>query len=340
MPRYAGNDQRLRFYNAVLEQLHSTQGIAGAALASKFPPNVGGNQEIEIQGRSTPPQGYAHDLGGDAISPGYFEMLQIPLLLGRAFDLRDRSDAEPVAIVNQALVREYFPQADPLGQRIRIGGGDMPWLTVVGVVGNLKHSELMNEMKWVETPILYRPLTQEPRASIQIAARAAGGGTASAGRAIQQAIAAADSGVPVNDPEDLTSRVAAVLAYPRFRASVLSLFAIGALLLAAVGLHGVISQLVTQRTPEFGVRRAVGAQTRDLLWLVARQGGAPVLAGLTCGVLFGLAFERVLAGLLYGVRPGDPSLLMGVLPMATGTLLATAALAIVRRRGARRASIR
>jgi len=185
----------------------------------------------------------------------------------------------------------------------------MPWMTIAGVVGNLKHTELMNEMQWVETPILYRPLAQEPRRPVRIVVRAAGTEQAAA---LQQAISAFDPELPQGELETVASRISARLAYPRFRASVLSLFAISALLLSAVGLHGVVSQLVSRRRAEFGLRRAVGAQTAHLLTLVARQGGIPVLAGLVLGLSGTLGFSRLLASLLYGTRPADPLVLATV----------------------------
>jgi len=314
-PRYSTNSERVQLYDRLLERL------PGTALTSRVPPEAGSGQVLEIDGRRTEPGSTMHDAGADAVSPAFFDLLHIPVRRDRAFDARDREAAPPVAIVNEALVREYFPEGDPLGRQIRMAGADMPWLTIVGVVGNLKHTELMNEMAWVETPIFYRPLAQAPpSASIQIVAR----GTLR--REIQKEIAAVDDpSIPVAELEALQARLARILAYPRFRATVLGFFAVGALLLAAVGLHGVLSQLVSQRVPEFGLRRAVGAQTRDLLWLVARQGGVPVLAGLALGVASTFAFSRVLSTLLYGIQPADPHTLAAVSLL----LLAAASLAIL-----------
>jgi putative ABC transport system permease protein len=312
--RYPNDSQRLRAYDQLLDRLP-----AGAVLASKIPPDAGGNQILEVQGRPVTPGSEAHDVGADAVSPGFFDVLKIPLRRGRPFDGRDREKSQPVAIVNDALAREYFPHTGPLGQQIRIPGGGMPWMTIVGVVGNLKHTQLMNEMSWVETPIFYRPLAQEPRSSMQVAVR---GGDS---REIESAIEAVGPAIPVNEVETLTARLSKTLAYPRFRATVLGFFALGALLLSAVGLHGVLSQLVAQRTPEFGVRRAVGAQTRDLILLVAKQGGVPVLAGLAAGILATIAFSRVLTGLLYGIQAVDPRVIAAV----SATLLTAAGVAIV-----------
>jgi putative ABC transport system permease protein len=322
--RYSTESQRLLAYDRLLERLESLPGVTGVALASKVPPEAGGNQALEIQGGPVVKGNEMHDTGADAVSPGFFDVLNIALLRGRAFNAQDRDHSPPVAIINDALVREYFPHENPLGQQIRLSGGTMPWLTIVGVSGNLKHTQLMNEMSWVETPILYRPLAQEPRPAIQVAVRASGDVGLMAGQ-IQKQIAAVDSAIPMNDVEMLSARLAKTLAYPRFRAVVLAFFAVGALLLSAVGLHGVLAQLVAQRMPEFGVRRAVGAQEHDLLLLIVRQGGGPVLIGLAVGLSLAVAFGRVISRLLYGVQTADA----GVLAAAALTLVMVAGLAIV-----------
>jgi len=319
--RYATNPRRMRAYDQLLDRIEHLPGAARVALASKAPPESGGNQTLEVQGRPVEAAAMLHDTGADAITPGFFDALGIPLVRGRAFDDRDRETTLPVAIVNEALARAYFPGADPIGRQIRIPG-PMPWLTIVGVVGNLKHTELMNEMSWVESPVFYRPLAQEPRPFVQVIVRAAAG-AAPLGPQVQRQIAAVDPAIPIADAYPIAERLTKILAFPRFRATVLGFFALAALLLSAVGLHGVLSQLVAQRTPEFGVRRAVGAQTAHLLWLVARQGAVPVVAGLAGGIGTTLALHRVLTGLLYGIQPADTP----TLAIVSVTLLAVAALA-------------
>jgi putative ABC transport system permease protein len=323
--RYPGDAQRRRAFDELLDRLQGLPNAAGVALASRVPPEAGGNLTLEIQGRPIATGREIHDVGADVVTPGFFDLLNVPLLRGRAFRPQDGENSLPVAIVNQALAEEYFPGVDPMGQQIRLPGGAMPWLTVVGVVGNLKHTELMNEMAWVETPIFYRPLAQEPRPSVEIVMRARGD-LGSIVPEAQRAVAGFDPSIPFGDAEPLRSRVGRVLAYPRFRAAVFAFFAVGALLLSAVGLYGVLSQLVAQRIPEFGLRRAVGAQTRDLLLLVARQGGIPVLAGLAAGIWLTTGISRLLASLLYGIRPADPE----AFAVAALILLAVACIAIVR----------
>ncbi|MBI2687296.1 MAG: ABC transporter permease [Acidobacteria bacterium] len=280
--------------------------IPGAALASKLPPNVGGNQTLERQDKPVVKGAEIHDTGGDAVSPEFFNLLRIPLRAGRVFTDADTAASRQVAVINESLAAKYFPDGDPIGRRIRIGGGNMQWLTIVGIVGNTKHTEFMNETRWVETPILYRPMSQEPRPAMQLAVRGY------SAQHIQAEIAAADSAIPIGEIEPLTVQLGQKLAYPRFRAVILGFFALSALLLSAVGLYGVVSQLVARRIPEFGVRKAIGAQTGHLLWLVFRQGGAPVVLGLAAGAAFVLASNRLLANLLYGMTPSDPEALTAV----------------------------
>jgi putative ABC transport system permease protein len=319
--RYSTDAQRMQFYDRLLEGLENLPDVSGVTLASKVPSEAGGNQTLEIRGRPIDAGSAIHDVGADAVSPAFFDVLNIPVRRGRAFHSQDREHSQPVVLVNEDLAKKYFPHQDPLGQQIRIPGGQMPWLTIIGVVGNLKHTELMNEMTWVETPILYRPLAQEPRRAIQIAIRA----SPEVAKLMQRQIAAVDPSIPVDDAEALSSRLSKKLAYPRFRATVLAFFALSALILSAVGLHGVLSQLVAQRIPEFGVRKAIGAQTHDLLFLIARQGGLPVLSGLAAGICCTLAFSRVLANLLYGIQPADPA----ALAIVSVALLVVAGLGIM-----------
>ncbi len=311
--RYADTKARQRLYDQLLDRL------PGAALASRVPPDWGGTQTLQVAQHPVPEGTAPHDVGAETVSPGYFGLLRIPLRSGRMFDARDRETAQAVAIVNEALVKEYFPDSNPLGAQVRINGARGPWLTIVGVVGNQKHGELMNEMSWVETPGIYRPVAQDPRATLSVVTRGAGP------QEMRAQIAALDPGIPVGRVESLQTRLSLLLAYPRFRATVLGAFALGALLLAAVGLNGVLSQLVAQRIPEFGVRRAVGAQTANLLWLVARQGGLPVIAGLLIGIGCTLAFSRILATLLYGIQPSDPETMV----LVSLLLLLVAAFAMV-----------
>lgn len=327
LSRYRDAARRNQFYDALIDRLGRIPGIAGVAVTTRVPPYLsdGGTEALEVQGKAVEREFLRHDVGVNAASAGFFNVLGISVVEGRGFRSSDASDSQPVAIVNQALAREYFPNEDPIGGRVRAvrpAIEEMPWLTIVGVVGDVKHPELMNEMSWVATPALYRPLAQMAPQRIEIAMRAVA--SPALEREVQQQISALDAAVPVNAVHPVDTEISDVLAYPRFRAVVLSFFALAALLLSAVGLYGVLSQLVAQRRGEFGLRKAIGAQERDLLLLVARQGGVPIVIGMLGGLLSTLIFSRVLASLLYGIRPVDPYVLAAI----CGVFLAIGALAI------------
>ncbi len=325
--RYKDPASRVRFYDALLDRLNSIPGMS-AALTSKVPPYYvdAGNEALEIQGHPVPPSLERHDIGVNTASPNFFQVVDIPVRQGRSFEVTDGNGSPPVAIVNQELVRKYFPGTDPLGKQVQISRSpdqQMPWMTIVGVVGNLKHQELMNEMTWAETPILYRPLSQAPPQAVQIAMRVSPAAQ-SQEHEIQRQISTLDESVPIHPVEAVSVEISKDLAYPRFRAVVLGFFSLSALVLSAVGLHGVLSRLVVQRTGEFGLRKAVGAQQRDLLFLVARQGGVPVCIGMIGGLACTFLFSRILTSLLYGIRPADPNVLI----MTSAVLLCVAIIAI------------
>jgi predicted permease len=329
MKRYSNRELRNRFYSELLERIDRIPGVQSSALGSSppFDPHSNiGTEQIEIRGQPSPAGPPVVDVENGYASPASFDVQRTPLLRGRLFDARDRDGAPLVAIVNQKLADEYLPGLDPIGHQVRYATGEnrSPWMTIVGVVGTWKH--MVNDAVWRDTPMVFQSMFQLREGdgtNFGITVRAASDLT-SLGREIQKQVAALDSSAEVKEPELLADRLSKALLYPRFRAELLVCFGLGALLLAAVGLHGVLSQLVSQRIPEFGVRRAVGAQTFDLLLLVARQGGIPVLAGLAVGLASALALSRLLASMLYGIQPADPRLLTAV----SIALLVVAALAI------------
>ena len=324
--RYSDRSRRAQFFSELQRKLAALPGVENAALASSLPPIGGGFEAIEVEGH--PPVNTAtevHDVSEREISSDYFRVLKMPLRSGRVFDPRDRIDSRPVAIVNEGLARRYFPHRDPIGSRIRIFDPRQtkPWLTIVGVVGDEKHAIVYQEMNWIEPLFLFRPVAQEPPVALSLAVRTAGD-QPSVGAAIQREITTLDSDVPANAPSRLSDDISKLIAYPRFRAVLFAAFAGFALLLAAIGLHGILEQFVLQRTQEIGVRMALGAHSRDILRFVAKQGGIPVLGGLVLGVSAAIALSRYIASLLYGVHATDPLTFAAVI----STLLLTAAVAV------------
>ncbi len=276
---YTRDDEKIRFYRDVLQRLADVPGVGAAALTSKLPPYGGGNQEIEVEGQ--PNDGsHLHNAGGRTISSAYFHVMKVPLLQGRLFTDHDGPDSQPVAIVNDVVARTYFPGKNPLGHRVRLNDGTetTPWLTVVGVVGNERHTSLLHEMAWEASPEIMRPIAQEPRPEVSVLVRERDS-QPNVAAAIRRSLESLDPSVPVAEMETVRLLITKPLAYPRFRAGLLGAFAFCALMLAAVGLNGVLAQSVAQRTQEFGVRMAVGARSLDIAKLVAVESGVPVLSG-------------------------------------------------------------
>jgi predicted permease len=329
LPRwaYSTSNQRARFYRAALDRTTLLPDVVSAAFASSLPPDGrGGGNALAVDGRPEPsPTTAAYDVGQVSISPGYFGVMGVPLELGRAFEDADREKSPAVAIVNEALARKYFPQVNPIGQRIKVGrpGTERPSLTIVGVVADEKGQNFFHQMSWEEAPAVFRPLNQDPPSHVSMVFRTPTDNTASAAM-IQKQIAALDNNVPTGDVQTMNERLSRMLSYPRLRAIVLATFAGLALVLAAIGLYAVLSQLIAQRTQEFGVRMALGAQGSDLLRLVIREGMVLTFAGLAAGLMIAASLTGLLSSLLYGVKPTDPLTLAEVsLVLLLVTLLAT-----------------
>ncbi|HZS53292.1 MAG TPA: ABC transporter permease [Bryobacteraceae bacterium] len=301
---YDKETRRVAFYESLQQQLSDLPGITNAAIASTLPPYGLGLGTVDIAGKPVSDNAKVHDVGDVAVSPKYFRLFDVPVRLGRVFNEHDRLRSDHVAVINEAFAREYFSNRAPIGQKIRIGA-EHEWVTVVGVVGNEKRPTVYEEMKWIVQPAVYRPITQHPPDYFSIAVRSLRAQTA-IGRQMEQAIASVDGQAALDDVESMQARLAPYLKYPRFRAIVLGAFSCLAVLLAAVGLYGVLAQFVAQRTAEIGIRMALGAKTSDIGALIARASGSPFLAGLLVGLLASLALTRYLSSLLYGITPTDP----------------------------------
>jgi putative ABC transport system permease protein len=234
----------------------------------------------------------------------YFKVMGIPLRAGRDFGPQDFDEKAPlVGIANEALVREYFQNEDPLGKRVRwVRNPQIEWITIVGVVGDVKHFGL----DLPEQPGLYSPYTQIApwKRWMSFAARTQSDPGAMA-QAIKEQIWKVDSQLPVTKVETMSEVAAESFAARRFNMSLLTLFAGLALILAAIGIYGVMSYAVTQRTQEIGIRMALGARTADVLKLIIRNGLILVLIGVAVGLAGAFALTRLMVTLLFGVTPTD-----------------------------------
>ncbi|HLH01306.1 MAG TPA: ABC transporter permease [Bryobacteraceae bacterium] len=326
---YVTETGRAHFYNLLLERLRSSP-FPSAALASNLPMYTGGMDAIDIEGEPSTHTHLTRDTGFEQVSAGYFAVMKTQLLNGRDFNMHDQAGSEPVAIVNRALAQEYFHGQNALGRRLRLGGATSArWLTIIGVVENEKHSELMHEMSWVATPAVYESVLQHPPENVYLLSRTA---PPDSGRKLQQLLSGTDPNLAVFEPQSLASDLTLQLQFPRFRAILFGTFALASVLLAAIGIHGVLAQFVAQRRTEFGVRIAVGAQQRDLVLLIARRGGIPVLAGLVLGTTSAFAILRLLSTVLYAVGADRFAIIAGVI--LTIAMIAAGAMFIPARRAA------
>jgi putative ABC transport system permease protein len=309
-------DQRVGYYDAAIERVAGLPGVVSAAFASSLPLENGRWRAsvITVEGQPEASATAAvRDAAQCSITSNYFQVMGVPLLSGRLFDSRDRAGTQPVAVVNQALARKYFPNVSPIGKQIKIGdpGTERPWLTVVGVVADEKDRDFFHEMAWEDIPLVFRPVAQDAPLTGSLVLRAFTAGKTLVAE-VRKEVADLDPSVPVGEGEWMNDRLSKLFAYPRFRAALLGAFAGLALLLAAVGLFGVLSQLTTQRMQEFGVRMAVGAQKRDLFALVLREGLALTAIGIGTGIVLAWWLTRLLEGLLYEVKATDPLIMGGV----------------------------
>jgi ABC-type antimicrobial peptide transport system permease subunit len=241
------------------------------------------------------------------------------------FDTQDRKDTQQVAIVNMALANRYFPHINPIGRAIKLSRGDdpsQPWLTIIGVVADIKTTTVFQEMGYIEQPTVYRPLSQTAPESLALMVVAEGSPMGLAG-GIEEQLASLDRELVLAGVATMNDRQSAILSQPRFRTVLFSSFALLALVLAAIGLYGVVAQMAAQRRRQFAIRIALGATRRQVLSSVYRE--ALVLAGI--GIVLGLIGSaigvRVLAGLLYDTRPENASIFV----LCSVVLLLTALLA-------------
>jgi putative ABC transport system permease protein len=254
------------------------------------------------------------------VLPTYFATMGIPIRRGRGITSDDRDGSAPVVVVSERLARQAWPGQDPLGRRLKFGHADAPgpWHTVVGVVGDVRYRELT-----FPRPVVYTSWAQQlgmPPLTIAVVRGRAGQPLALAD--VRRAVSEVEPTALVIEVAGMRQRLMASLARPRFNASVLVAVSIVALVLAAVGIYGVIAGIVRQRTHEIGVRLALGAQANDVRWMVLRHGLVLGGIGVAAGIAISALATRLLGAVLYGVGPTDPL----TIAIASGTLLAVAAL--------------
>ena len=321
--QYADSAKQIAFYRAVLDQLSALPGVTQSAAAVPVPfDGQGGSASFSIEGRPSPP-GDPGPHGDIAfVSPGYFAALKIPVKSGRVFTDQDRANTTSVALIDETLAREYWPSQNPVGQHIRNGGGKTPWSTIVGVVGHTKNSDLAGDT--VKGKYYFAMLQQSfPFPFTTFVARTEAD-PLRLSAALREAVGAVDPTLAVSRISLLSDMVSASLASKRFVVTLLGIFAGLALLMAVIGLYGVISYSVTQRTQEIGIRMALGAQPAGVLSLVIGQGMQLAGIGAAIGLAASLAFSRLLKNQLFQVSAFDPlTFLVMALVLIAAALLAT-----------------
>ena len=310
--RYPSHARRTAFYDQVLERVAQLPGVVAAGYTTSVPLAwKGATTGFVIEGRAPEP-GVAYDVNHRQVSADYLRAIGIPLLQGRYFGESDQSNAQPVVVVNRTMARQFWPGEDAIGKRIRTddpGAGPVPWMTVVGVVGDVRQMGLDAPVR-PEMYVPYRQFDSQPWfAPRDLVVRAADDPTALVA-SIAGAVHAVDPALPVSHIKLLNDLLDDDVAARRIGTVVLVAFAAFAVLLAVVGIYGVISFFVVQHVPEIGVRLALGAQTRDILTLVAGRGITLTLVGLGIGAVAAVAATRLVSSLLYGFTGFDPTALV------------------------------
>jgi len=312
---YATPEDRTRFWNRLLENARAIPGVTATGLTSNIPlsGNVGSGSYSIVGYTPGPgeaaPHGRQEVVGGD-----YFQAMQIPLREGRVFDQRDGPDAPPVVVVDDFLVKRYFQGRSPLGRQIRRGGPNSPAITIVGVVGTINAIDLAQP---VDKERLYYPITQQSSATMAVVLKT-GGEPATVVAPLRQAVHEIDPEQPIATVRTMEEWMARSMVTRRAPMLLFATFGGVALLLAAIGTYGVLGFGVSQRTREFGIRRALGAGRPAILSLVLGQGLRRVAFGIAVGLAGALALSQLLRSQLYGVLPRDPA----VMAASTALLLA------------------
>ncbi|HKX32999.1 MAG TPA: ABC transporter permease, partial [Blastocatellia bacterium] len=311
MTRYREPAQMTAFFQEAERGIQALPGVRGVSLVQSLPLSGWGfGMPFTIEGQPAPDPAARSAAHFQMVSPTYFSVMKIPLLKGRSFTEQDRSGGAAVAIINQTMANRFFNNQDPLGKRLLIEalvpgrnelGAAVPW-EIVGIIGNVKESSLEAE----GASEIYVPFSQSPQPNSALVVRTTGEPTQLTG-AVQQAIGAVDKDQPVTEIKSMEQVLAQSLAGRRFSTQLLIAFAAIAMVLAAVGIYGVISYSVAQRTHEIGIRMALGAGSGEVFKLILKQALKLASIGVVIGLIGAFALTRLISGLLFGISAADPA---------------------------------
>jgi putative ABC transport system permease protein len=323
--KYATNPPVVATTDRIIERLAALPGVTAVATAGQIP--LGGNGDcsgFHVEGRPVSPADLCVERY--SVTPAYFSVMRIPLKRGRLFTNLDRSGGEPVMLISEATARAAWPNGEPIGRHVRIGDGTRgPWRTIVGIVGDVRHQS----MAAPPTPQMYFPQAQYTDSYLTVVMRSDADLAILAGEA-RRAIWSVANDVPVYEVATLNELVARSVGPRRFVMLLLEAFGAIALLMTAVGLYGVISYSVAERTREIGIRAALGATRTDIARLIAGSGALTVAAGLIAGVLGASATTRLLAESLYGVSATDPQTFIAAISVLLAVTVAAHGVPLVR----------
>ena len=319
---YAKPEQQRAFFHELVSRVEHLPSVEAAGAISNLPlSGPGSSGTATVDSRAVPPDQASPETDLRAVTPGYFQAMGISLISGRYFDERDTDSAPPVGIIDETMASTYWPNEDPVGQRIKLGGmgSKPPWMTIVGVVRHV-HYRTLEARSRVQ---LYWPEAQRPTGFMSLAIRTSTADPRSLAPGVERLVLGIDPQQPVDHVLTMEEVMADSLARRRLTLTLLGIFAGGAMLLAALGIYGVTAYMVTQRQQEIGLRMALGASRTAVLGLVIRQGMSLLAAGLAAGLVLSFALMWVLSSLLFAVRPYDPvSLAAAAAALALVALLA------------------
>ncbi len=318
--RYPDEAQQVRTFDGIMEKIAAIRGIEATGGANPLP--LGGNdgsRSFMVSGAAPLPLGNHPGAGYLVVKPDYFQAMRIPVLRGRVFNNGDTKESPLVIAINDSFARKHFAERNPIGQEVMVdrGEGKVSACQVIGVVSDSRHESLASPAE----PEMYVPLAQDPTRTLGLVMRVASNSLTGLQSEVKRAVHEVDPELYVPTIEPIQTFLTTQLAQPRFNMLLLALFAGVAMILAAIGIYGVIAYNVTQRTREIGIRMALGAQRTDMLQMILRQSMMLVAIGLATGFFVSLATARVLATLLYGVTATDVSTYAIVILLLGGTAL-------------------
>ncbi len=302
--KYPQSDNVSSFYGQLVERVEALPGVQAVAVSNSLPPDqLAFSSDFAIEGRPVDPGESAMVADFPIVSGDYFQALGLPLRRGRFFSETDSRDAPRVVLINETMERRFFSGEDPVGRRLNLGSQREPaWAEIVGVVGDAKYTGVESETQ----PAIYQPSVQNPSWGMFLVVKTESGDPLSLATAVRNEVRALDRELPVRQIRTMEQLLAASLVQPRFRTTLITIFALLALALASVGIYGVISYTITQRTHEIGIRMALGARPADVMKLLLKQAVLLTASGVGVGLIASLALTRLMESILFRVTATDP----------------------------------